>query len=368
MRTNIAIGFVALTLLIPALSLAQDTGTPQGGYCPHITQNLKRGDRDATTIPPGQVTELQKFLVDYYDLNPDTYISGYFGRLTQQNVIRFQQEQNITPASGFVGPLTRAAIARVCAQTTTPPPANPPPQNPAPTCALSASPSSITLGQSSTLSWTSTNATQGYVSSIGTVTTNGSQSVSPLLTAIYQGIFWGTGGTATCNATLTVTQPTTNNNPPPICTPDPTSPQTQTLSCPAGQTGSIIQTRTSTCATGATSPTWGPWVTTGNTCVTPVASAITCTMAQGTTAVSLSCPADLDSNLVGIPANCHLYFTVTHDQVFLTNYHNLPGNPYAYRGALCTRSVPGGAFSSCLFTSSVANEDPNAKTSCLQNF
>ena len=57
------------------------------GYCPHISQNFSRGMRDAATMPAGQLTELQKFLVDYYDLNPDDYITGYFGRLTQQNVI-----------------------------------------------------------------------------------------------------------------------------------------------------------------------------------------------------------------------------------------------------------------------------------------
>lgn len=71
---------------------------------------------DATTS--GQVTELQKFLVDYYDLDPTLYISGYFGRLTQSNVVRFQQEQNL-PAFGYVGPLTRAAITRVCGDRTT---------------------------------------------------------------------------------------------------------------------------------------------------------------------------------------------------------------------------------------------------------
>jgi hypothetical protein len=51
----------------------------------------------------------------------------------------------------------------------------------------------------------------------------------------------------------------------PVCTPDPSSPQTQTLACPAGQTGSITQTRTSTCP----GPTWSAWTTSANTCVTP---------------------------------------------------------------------------------------------------
>jgi hypothetical protein len=55
------------------------------------------------------------------------------------------------------------------------------------------------------------------------------------------------------------------------CTPD--SVLTQTLACPTGQTGSITQTRTSTCSAGASSPTTSDWATTSNTCVTPV----TCT-------------------------------------------------------------------------------------------
>jgi hypothetical protein len=53
--------------------------------------------------------------------------------------------------------------------------------------------------------------------------------------------------------------------PPPVCTPDPSSPQTQTLACPAGQTGSITQTRTSSCP----GPTWSTWTTSANTCVSP---------------------------------------------------------------------------------------------------
>jgi peptidoglycan hydrolase-like protein with peptidoglycan-binding domain len=230
MRKSIIVVGIA-TLLIPTSSFAQDIGT-QGGYCPQISQNLHRGMRDADTTPPGQVSELQKFLVDYYDLNPDTYVTGYFGRLTQQNVIQFQIDQNITPASGYVGPLTRAAIQRVCGRTAGGVPNPPiacdhpaPPQgcywqhgamcaqdqlicptgNAAPTCTLAATPSTIQVGQSSTLSWTSTNATQGYISTIGTVAANGSQSISPTQTTTYNGTFWGPGGSAQCFATLTLT-------------------------------------------------------------------------------------------------------------------------------------------------------------------
>src|SRR5258708_1786121 len=105
-----------LALLLPTLSLAQEDQPVQGGYCPHLTGDLERGMSDSTT--GGQVTELQTFLTDYYDLNPGDYVTGYFGRLTENNVKRFQREQSL-PAYGYVGPRTRAAIARVCGGTVT---------------------------------------------------------------------------------------------------------------------------------------------------------------------------------------------------------------------------------------------------------
>ena len=61
------------------------------------------------------------------------------------------------------------------------------------------------------------------------------------------------------------------------CSPD--SPLTQTLSCPSGQTGSITQTRTSTCP----GPTTSEWTTTSYACSTP------CTPASPLTQ-TLSCP------------------------------------------------------------------------------
>ena len=50
---------------------------------------------------------------------------------------------------------------------------------------------------------------------------------------------------------------------PPTCQ---ISSQQQTLSCPTGFTGSIIQTRSSMCPDPYGSPTWQPWVTTSDTC------------------------------------------------------------------------------------------------------
>lgn len=80
-------------------------------YCPTITRILERGSRDATT--GGQVTELQKFISGYYDINPAEIVTGYFGPLTYEKVLRFQTEQGIT-RTGAVGLLTRARIAEVC--------------------------------------------------------------------------------------------------------------------------------------------------------------------------------------------------------------------------------------------------------------
>jgi len=55
------------------------------------------------------------------------------------------------------------------------------------------------------------------------------------------------------------------------CTPN--APQNQTLSCPTGQTGTIIQTRTSSCP----GPTWSGWTTTTNTCTTTPPPPASCT-------------------------------------------------------------------------------------------
>jgi hypothetical protein len=343
-RTHVVAIIGTALLFVPVLLQAQDTGTDVPIFCPTLSQTLQFSSRDATT--GGQVSQLQHFLSDYYDLNPDTYITGYFGRLTRTNVQKFQCDtMNICSGDeastgwGVVGPRTRAAIAAHCGiQSTTtstpptnPPPANPPPtqppqNSPAPTCSLSVTPASMTAGQPALLIWYSQNATAGTISSIGSVGVSGSQSVSPAQSTTFTATFTGSGGTAQCSTTLTVTTATTNASctwngqtiasgssvtayqsssvpngsqcisetrtcsngtlsgsftnatctvaaaPAPVCTADPTSPQTQTLACPTGQTGAITQTRNSSCAAGATSPTWGAWTTTGNTHASPLSS------------------------------------------------------------------------------------------------
>ncbi|TSC86901.1 MAG: hypothetical protein G01um10148_6 [Parcubacteria group bacterium Gr01-1014_8] len=213
----ISLGLVALLVptlaSLPTVASAQTGGTP---FCPTLTQDMWYGSCDeniadsdcARHVTGDQVSQLQHFLMDYFHNPLGLWMSGFFGNKTKNYVTQFQSDYDV-PTTGRVGPLTRAAIKQACGATTPPPPPTNPP--PAPTCTLNANPSSITLGQSSTLTWSSTNATQGLIISIGSVDTSGSRTISPLQTTTYTGAFWGQGGAATCNTTVTVTPQTTTN-------------------------------------------------------------------------------------------------------------------------------------------------------------
>jgi hypothetical protein len=78
----------------------------------------------------------------------------------------------------------------------------PPP--PAPTATLAANPGTIQQGQSSTLTWQTTNAAVATISGLGMVALNGSQVVTPSGTTTYQLSATGTGGTATAATQVTV--------------------------------------------------------------------------------------------------------------------------------------------------------------------
>src|SRR5579864_529073 len=87
-----------------------------------------------------------------------------------------------------------------------PPPPPPPPAPPAPTASISVSPSSVQAGQSATLSWQTSNATDVSIDGIGAVQPNGSQSVSPTESTTYHLTAKGSGGTQEATARLTVSQ------------------------------------------------------------------------------------------------------------------------------------------------------------------
>jgi len=103
-----------------------------------------------------------------------------------------------------------------CGKKATPPPPPPPPAPPAPTASIAVNPNTIQAGQSASLTWQTSNATDVSIDGIGAVQANGSQSVSPTDSMTYHLVAKGAGGTQEATARLTVTQappppPTTAN-------------------------------------------------------------------------------------------------------------------------------------------------------------
>ncbi len=84
---------------------------------------------------------------------------------------------------------------------------------PPPTANITATPQSINPGQSATLNWTTTNATDVSIDGIGQVPASGSKTVTPTDTTTYHLVARGDGGSGDATATVTVTpaqaQPTT---------------------------------------------------------------------------------------------------------------------------------------------------------------
>src|ERR1700686_4718819 len=97
-----------------------------------------------------------------------------------------------------------------------PPPPAPPP--PAPTASLSANPNTVQQGQSTTLTWETTGATDVSIDGIGAVQPSGSQQVTPAESTTYHLAAKGAGGTQEATARVTVTQA----EPPTATAPSPT--------------------------------------------------------------------------------------------------------------------------------------------------
>jgi len=86
--------------------------------------------------------------------------------------------------------------------------APPPPPPPAATAHITASPSAIEQGGSSTLTWTTTNATQVSITGLGTVSPNGSRTVTPASSTDYTLTATGASGVPVEASTrITVTRP-----------------------------------------------------------------------------------------------------------------------------------------------------------------
>ena len=104
--------------------------------------------------------------------------------------------------------LTAIMFLGACHKKQAPPPPPPPPPPPAPTASLTASPDTVDKGQSTTLTWQTSNASQVSIDNgVGNVQPNGSQQVSPTDSTTYTLTAKGDGGTQTATARVTVNTP-----------------------------------------------------------------------------------------------------------------------------------------------------------------
>jgi len=104
--------------------------------------------------------------------------------------------------------------------TAPPKPAEAPPAPARPTVTLQANPTTVNKGESSTLSWNSTDATQLSIDpGVGTVTAEGSTKVTPSDSTTYTITATGPGGSATATAAVSVNAPAAAPAPAPAPTP-----------------------------------------------------------------------------------------------------------------------------------------------------
>ena len=107
----------------------------------------------------------------------------------------------------FATVITLAAVVMLgaCHKKTAPPPPPPPPAAASPTAAISVSPDTIQPGQSATLTWQTSNASDVSIDGIGAVQPSGSQQVTPTDSTTYHLVAKGSGGTQEATTRLTVT-------------------------------------------------------------------------------------------------------------------------------------------------------------------
>ena len=105
----------------------------------------------------------------------------------------------------LIASLSALLALSACGKKATPPPPPPPPPPAAPTASIAVSPNSIQAGQSASLTWQTSNATDVSIDGIGAVQPNGSQNVSPTDSTTYHLTAKGSGGTQEATARLTVT-------------------------------------------------------------------------------------------------------------------------------------------------------------------
>ncbi len=158
--------------------------------------------------------------IDIYDVSTLTWTTKNAASVTllrpephNLQTVGNNGSRDVSPRSTFTFVLTAnggfdKAVCMVTITVKTPPPADP-------VCDISANPTSVVKGNSSTLTWSSQNAVTANLKGFGSVALNGHRAVTPDATTKYVlSVTNSAGVTKYCNATVTVTVPT----PLPVCT------------------------------------------------------------------------------------------------------------------------------------------------------
>src|SRR3979411_2819612 len=102
------------------------------------------------------------------------------GRTTNwRNQVKHEMTMTLTTWCSLVFALATIIFLGACAKKVAPPPPTPPPALTAPTASLSANPNTLDPGQSTTLTWQTTNATDVSIDGIGPVDPSGSPQATP---------------------------------------------------------------------------------------------------------------------------------------------------------------------------------------------
>jgi len=115
--------------------------------------------------------------------------------------------------ASLAGVLLLAGCHKKAAKVTPPPPPAPVPT--APTATLAANPSVILQGQSTVLTWQTSNANEITIAGLGTLSPSGSRSITPTESTTYTLVAKGPGGTKEVSARVTVNAPIAKVTAPP---------------------------------------------------------------------------------------------------------------------------------------------------------
>jgi len=192
--------FSPIALALSALCFFAMTGC--GGAGPSVANSSSSPPPAALlTVNPSTIQQSQSTTLSWQTSNATSVTIEGVGTVAANGSMLVTPTATTTyqlTATGAGGKTTTTAMVTVNI------PAPPPP---APTASLSAKPNAIQGGQSSTLTWQTTNASSVTIDGLGAVGTSGSQSVTPTETTIYKLTATGDGGSTTASTQVTVETP-----------------------------------------------------------------------------------------------------------------------------------------------------------------